>query len=57
MLLYDETSGLDVVRAQADRLTARGCSVLVQRNVPENIRYQQLLKLCEGEVEVLENNA
>ena len=57
VLLYDETSGLDAVRAQADRLTAQGCSVLVQRNVPENIRYRQLLKLCEGEVEVLENNA
>ena len=57
VLLYDETSGLDAVRAQADRLTARGCSVLVQRNMPENIRYRQLLKLREGEVEVLEDHA
>lgn len=57
VLLYDETSGMEAVRAQADRLTAQGCSILVQRSLPENIRYRQLLKLREGEVEVLEDHA
>lgn len=57
VLLYDEKADLEAIRSQVNLLTADGCSVLVQRNLPENIRYRQLLKLREGEVEVLEDHA
>lgn len=56
VLLYDEKADLETIRSQVTRLTAQGSSILVQRNLPENIRYRQLLKLQEGEVKVLEDH-
>ena len=32
-------------------------TVMLQRNVPENIRYARLEKMTDGEVTVLENHA
>ena len=57
VLLYDETTSLSTIRQQAQSLTAQGISVLVQRTMPENIRYKQLMKINGNEVETLENNA
>jgi len=56
VLLYDEAS-ISEIQAQVKYLTERGSSVMVQRSLPENIRYRQLMKLSRGEVEVLEDNA
>lgn len=57
LLLYDGGTALSDIRRQAEALTQSGSSVLVQRCVPENIRYKKLLKLDGSEVRILENNA
>lgn len=57
LLLYDDGESLASIRAQVDALTKKGESVMVQRQIPENIRCKRLLKLRSGEVEILENNA
>lgn len=57
VLLYDETAALSAIRQQAQSLTAQGISVMVQRTIPESIRYRQLLKISGNEVQALENNA
>lgn len=57
LLLYDETSDLKTVSDTVHFLTGSGKSVLAGRSVPENLKYKQLLKLQEGRVEILENNA
>lgn len=57
VLLYEDHTDLAQIRIQANTLMKAGCSVMVQRNLPENIRYRQLIKLKGSEVEILENNA
>ncbi len=56
VLLYDENcEAADLANAVND-LIAEDKTVMAQRNVPENIKYRQLLKLNGKEVDVLENN-
>lgn len=57
VLIYEEGTPLGTIQEKAGALKAEGCSVLVQQNIPENIRYRQLWKILGGEVEILENNA
>ena len=57
LLLYDETSDLKTVSDTVHFLTGSGKIVLAGRSVPENLKYKQLLKLQEGRVKILENNA
>ena len=57
VLLYDADCALRTIRQQAQKLTAQGISVTVQRAKPEGIRCKQLLKLTGNEVQILENNA
>lgn len=57
VLLYDEGAELSVLLAQAEELTKQGGTVSVLRQLPENIRYRNLMKLRGSEVEILENNA
>lgn len=57
MLLYDKQTPIAVIRRQATELTRQGKSVMVQPDVPENIKYKQLIKLQGSEVQILENNA
>lgn len=45
VLLYDDSTPLEVIRAQVRRLNGAGQSVLVQRNLPENIRCRQIIRL------------
>ena len=40
-----------------DKTDENGKTVMVQRELPSDIRYKQLLKLNERGVEILENNA
>ena len=42
---------------KARAVVENGKSVMVQKNIPEGIRYKQLLKLKERGVEIIENNA
>lgn len=57
VLVYEENAALQAVRQQVKALTQAGCSVMVQRSKPENIKYKQLMKLSTSGVEILENNA
>ena len=57
VLLYEEHTDLSQIRAQANALMQTGRSVMVQRKLPENIRYKQLIRLTGSEVDILENNA
>ncbi len=57
VLLYDQTSDLQTINDTVHFLTDSGKSVLAQKVVPDNLKYRQLLRLREGRVEILENNA
>ncbi len=57
VLLYEEGAELSVLLNRAEELTQKGNTVTVLRQLPENIRYRQLMKLRGSEVEILENNA
>lgn len=54
VLLYDDTTPLSQLCLQAQAL---GGGVLLQRSLPEDIRYRRLMKITNGEVECLETNA
>jgi len=57
VLLYDAGADLTVLRTCVEEMTGRGMHVLAQRQVPENIRFRQLLRLCGSEVIPVEHNA
>ena len=57
VILYDEDANADVLYNAVKLLTDNGKRVMVQRSIPEKIRYKQLLKLQERGVEIVENNA
>lgn len=57
LLLYTEGTSLCGLRDAVARLSARGDRVMVQRAVPEKLRVRQVMKLTNGEVELLEDNA
>ncbi len=57
LLLYTEGTTLSNIRDTVARLSARGDRVMVQRAVPEKLRARQVMKLTNGEVELLEDNA
>ena len=56
VVMYDETTSASYVREIAKKYHADG-SVSVQRSLPERFRYKRLVKIREGEVSVVENNA
>jgi ATP phosphoribosyltransferase regulatory subunit len=56
LLIYDNESAKTVSDAVSSLIDA-GNSVLAQRKIPDNIKYKTILKLSNGEVETLENNA
>ena len=57
IVLYDENSDLSALSDTVKLLSENGKTVMVQRELPNDIRYKQLLKLNERGVEILENNA
>ena len=57
VILYDDTSDLKALNDAVSLMTSSGKSVMLQRAVPEKIKYKQLLKLQERGVEIIENNA
>ncbi len=54
LLLYSSDAELPALRSRVNALTGQGLRVLVQQKVPENIKYRQLLRLQNGEVQTLE---
>ena len=57
LLLYDDSCGIEAINNAVKLLTSNGKSVMVQKEIPEKIRYKQLLKLQDRGVEIIENNA
>ena len=57
IVLYDAKSDLSALSDTVKLLSENGKTVMVQRELPDDIRYKQLLKLNERGVEILENNA
>lgn len=57
VLLYDETTSLESVMAYAKKLRADNRSVMTQRKKLESVFCRQTIRLHNGEVEILENNA
>lgn len=49
LLIYDDSTPLDLLRARVQELTSQDLRVMAQRTVPENIRYKKLETLT-GEV-------
>lgn len=56
VLLYDADCIAADLADAVNTLVAEGKTVMAQQNVPENIKYKQLLKLNGKEVDILENN-
>ena len=57
VLLYEAGESLTAIQEQVRLWTQKGSSILAQPQKPENIRYRQLLRLKDGEVEIVEDNA
>ena len=57
VILYDETSDLQVLNDTMKLLMANGNSVMAQKSVPEKLKYKQLLRLQERGVEIIETHA
>jgi len=57
LLIYDGSTPLTAIRQHVNELTESGRSVMVQKEIPENTKCRQILKLSGSEVTVLEHNA
>lgn len=57
LLIYSDDADLTALSNTVKLLSENGKSVMVQKNIPEGLRYKQLLKLKERGVEIVENNA
>ena len=57
VLLYDRNDDLQAIAQKVSELTANGTKVLLQRTVPEKIKYKYLMQWNNGEVNRIENDA
>lgn len=57
VILYDDGTPLDVLLGMIKMLNSSGKSVTAQRKLPEGLHCKQLMRLREGSVEIIENNA
>ena len=57
VMLYDDRVDFVTVKNAVNMMIAGGNSVMAQKQIPEKIRYKQLVKITEEGVETLENNA
>lgn len=57
IVLYDENTDIEALKNCINMLATNGNRVLAQKEIPENIKYKQLLRIRERGVEILENNA
>ncbi len=56
LLLYNDNTNLKELNSYADTLIKNGKTVLVSKQIPQNIKYQQLINF-NSEVAQIENNA
>lgn len=57
LLIYDGTCTLADIEKQTKLIAQKGESLLVQKQIPDDIKYRRLIKLTDGEVETVEDNA
>lgn len=57
VLLYDRDDDLQAIARTVSELTASGIRVLLQRTLPEKIKYKYLMQWKNGEVNRIENDA
>ncbi len=57
VLLYDENADLSAVNRAVRSLITGDNSVIAAREIPQNMQYQRLMRLVNGEVEIVENDA
>lgn len=57
LIIYDESSDISVVEQQADMAAERGEGVLFQRAVPAALKYKRMIRIMNGEVKIVEENA
>lgn len=57
IILYDEKTDIDAINDAARRFSKDGGTVAVQRRLPKKARYKKIVKVSEGGVKILENNA
>jgi len=57
IILYDDNASLSALNNARLLISAEGKSVMLQKSVPEKIKYRQLLRLSGQGVEIIENNA
>ncbi|MBR5586810.1 MAG: ATP phosphoribosyltransferase regulatory subunit [Clostridia bacterium] len=57
VMLYDDSIDFVTVKNAVNLMIAGGNSVMAQKQIPDKIRYRQLVKITEEGVETLENNA
>lgn len=57
VILYDETTPLDIITSIARERVASGEKCTVLRQLPSGFKYKKMLRLSEGSVEIIEGNA
>ncbi len=57
LLLYDESVSEEVISSCAQEMVSEGKKVVVQKKVPEKLRYCRLYQVTESGVKLLERNA
>ena len=57
LLQYDENADLSVVMVLANKWRQQGSSVMVQKEMPENMRFRKYYQFSSGEVKEIENDA
>ncbi len=57
LLVYGENDDVFALKKIADELKSNGESVLMQKEIPEDIKYKKLMKFMYGEVKNIETNA
>ena len=54
VLLYDEGADVQALIQAFHVLNTQEAGVLVQRNIPESLRYRRLMKFIDGRIEIIE---
>lgn len=57
IILYDDTTDIKELKKLTEDLISKGNRVSAQRFIPDKLTYRQLIKIKNGEVEIIENNA